>query len=166
MSRGCGVIGPEIERVLAGHCMGLMMPCDAERRTAGGGDGWRGWRPASIAAAFYRLGGGRTSGYWPRCARWCCRRLSGTARSRPGHRRHELSQAGTAFGRRGAAYCGQLGSRTIAKWRYRCRWPIAMRACRSPTGCICRRSGRATVRVGAGGDPEEIASDQAGDRTR
>ena len=29
------------------------------------------------------------------------------------------------------------------------RWPIGMRACRSPTGCICRRSGRATARVGA-----------------
>ena len=53
------------------------------------------------------------------------------------------------IGRRGATVCGQLGKPDNFQMRYRCRWPIAMRACRSPTGCICRRSGRATVRVGA-----------------
>ena len=37
-------------------------------------------------------------------------------------------------------------SRTIARWRSRCRSRTIMPACRSPTGCICRSRGPATRR--------------------
>ncbi len=77
-----------------------------------------------------------------RCASWCCRRSSGTARSRPG------SSTTPAFPRRArtrsawrASIAASSASRTTARSRCRCRSPMTTPACRWPIGCICRRTG-------------------------
>ena len=147
MSMGCERDRP---RGSGGAVAGLLHgPADAgraqERRADGGGDGaGAGGGPASVAAAFRRRRRrGRTRRCWRRCARWCCRRSSGTGRSRRGSSTTPAFPRRAALGRRGAAIlrparqAGQLPGRG-----HRCRSPISTRACRWPIGCICRRSGR------------------------
>ena len=64
-------------------------------------------------------------------------------------------------------YCASSASRTTVRSRCRCRLPIATRACRWPTVCICRKTGRAAnggarracLRMSASNQPE-IALEQ------
>ena len=135
------------------YCVGLLMPCERKSVepmaavTA----------PARVAAQHQSLlhfvgegrlvgregfGEGARDGF---AGRWSARADRGVD-----HRRHRLSQAGAAFGRRGAAIlrparqAGQLPGRGVA---VDCQ--SRMRACRWPIGCICRKTGRRTANVGA-----------------
>ena len=66
------------------------------------------------------------------------------------HRRYRLSRrrASTRSAWRGNI-AASSASRTTARSRCRCRLPIITRACRWPTVCICRKTGRRTANVGA-----------------
>ena len=155
---------------LRDYCTGLLMPCErksvepmaavtAPERTA-----------AQHQSLLHFVGSGGVvgrGGAGARCARWCCRRSSARGRSRPG------SSTTRAFPRRGGTRSGwrgniaaSLASRTTARSRCRCRWPITMPACRWPIGCICRRTGprTATRRAQGGGAGGDHVQDQAGDR--
>ena len=130
---------------LRDYCVGLLMPGErksvepmaavtAPERTA-----------AQHQSLLHFVGEGRWSDETSAgegSARWSCRRSSGTDRSRPG------SSTTRAFPRRASirwAWRGSIAaswaSRTIARSRCRCRWPMPMAACRWPIGCICRRLG-------------------------
>ena len=133
------------EGPLRDYCLGLMLPC--ERKSVEPLAAVT--KPARVAAQHQSLlhfvcgTAGRTNACWRRCGRWYCRRSSGMARSRPGSSttRAFPSRGGIRWGWRGSIAVSSA-SRTTAKWRCRCRWPIAMRACRWLGSCICRRSGR------------------------
>ena len=88
------------------------------------------------------------------------------ARSKPG------SSTTPAFRRKAVIRSGwrvriaaNSASRTTARLRSACRWPIMRRACRSPGGCICRWNGPAMPRAAPRPvSRDDRVSDQAGDR--
>ena len=91
---------------LRDYCTGLMMPCERKSvEPMAADDGRRSGRRRSISRCciLSARAAGRTSGCWPRCASWCCRRSSGTGRSRPGSSTTRAFPRRAAFGRGGAA---------------------------------------------------------------
>ena len=146
---------------LRDYCIGSDAAGRAQERRADGGDDGAGadGGAASVAAAFCRSArlvgregvgqGARDGAAGDRAAR-ADRGLD--------HRRHRLSQAREALGRRGAAIlrsarqAGQLPGGGVAvdcqSLTPACRWPI---------GCICRRTGRKDrERRSKAGVPKEI----------
>ena len=132
---------------LRAYCWGLLLECErksvepiARRRPR--------TRPAlgiSRCCTFSPRASGPTRRCSARCASWCCRRSSGTDRSRPGS---STTLPSPNAGRTRSAYrtniAASLASRPIARWPFRCRLPIMPRAFPSPIGFIFPRAGRAT----------------------
>ena len=137
---------------LRDYCTGLMLPCERKSVEPMAAVTAPDERRRSISRCCIllarRLVGREGLGQGARD--WCCRRSSGTGRSRPG------SSTTRAFPRRGGTRSGWRGniaansaSRTIARSRCRCRWPTTTPACRWPIGCICRKTGRTIASGGA-----------------
>ena len=90
---------------LRDYCLGLLMP--GERKSVEPMAAVT--APARVAAQHQSLlhfvgnAPGRTSGFWPGCATWCCRRLNAGADRGVDHRRYRVSEEGPAFGRGSAA---------------------------------------------------------------
>src|SRR6266436_9503449 len=114
---------------LRDYCVGLMLPC--ERKSV---------EPMAAVTAPERTAAqhqsllhlsamqrGRTRRFWPRCARWCCRRSSVTGRLKPGSSTTLAfpSKGGTRLGWRGNT-AASLASKTIVRSRCHYRLPITM----------------------------------------
>ena len=121
---------------------------------------WSRWRPRPRRRGFLRnirrccilsaRAAGRTRRCSPRYERSCCRTSSATAPSRLGLSMIPACPSMAAI--RSASpgnIAGNWASRTIARWRYRCRWPTITPVCRWRTVCICQKTGRQTM-SGAG----------------
>ena len=137
---------------LRDYCLGLMMPC--ERKSV---------EPMAAVTAPGRTAAQHQSLlHFVGNAAWSDERVLAKVREMvlPEIERHGPIEAwiidDTGFPKRGGTRSGWRGniaassaSRTIARSRCRCRLPITMRACRWPTGCICRKTGRRIANVGA-----------------
>ena len=127
---GLGSVIGHVERTspLRDYCTGLMLPGDARALSR-----WRrgrlqrGRRRSTSRCCILSLTRpGRTRTCWPRCARWCCRRSRRADRSRHGSSTTPRSPSKASI--RSACTTNiavSSASRPIARWRCRCRLPIA-----------------------------------------
>ena len=146
---------------LRDYCTGLMLPCERKsvEPMAAVTAPARSGRSTSRCCILSAEGGWSDERVLAQGARHgAAGDRAAAGRSRPGSSttRAFPSRGGTRSGWRVSTVVSSA-SRTIARWRCRCRWPTAMRACRWLIGSICRELGAATRAAPKADVPEQIA---------